>query len=196
MATKSSEPEFAALQSLYQALKPLDDVARKRVLSSLFALLGITETSPNAAQQPPAAPQPGASAVSTLPGAPALAARPLSLVELVQQKDPTTNAQRIALFAYYREKHENLPRFARADLERYFALARLSPSANFDRDFVETVKKGWIHEDGADSYLTSKGVEAVESGFAGERKYTKPAGGAAKKRSAVPKRSPRKKAKR
>ena len=27
------------------------------------------------------------------------------------------------------------------------------------------MKNGWIHEDGGESYLTSRGVEAVESGF-------------------------------
>jgi hypothetical protein len=40
------------------------------------------------------------------------------------------------------------------------------------------VKKGWIHEDGADSYLTSKGVEVVEGAFPGEPKK---AGGSGKK---------------
>jgi len=33
------------------------------------------------------------------------------------------------------------------------------------------VKKGWIHSDGADSYITSKGIEEVESGFPDERKH-------------------------
>jgi hypothetical protein len=55
-------------------------------------------------------------------------------------------------------------------------MAKEKPPRNYDRDFVEAVKKGWIHEDGAESYITSKGIEAVESGFAGERKYTKRAG--------------------
>jgi hypothetical protein len=101
-------------------------------------------------------------------------ARPLSINELVQEKSPSgTNAQRIALFAYYRDKHEGISRFTRDDLKVYFAKAKEQPPRNYDRDFVEAVKKGWIHEDGADSYVTSKGIEAVESGFEGERKYKK-----------------------
>jgi hypothetical protein len=86
------------------------------------------------------------------------------------EKQPGTNAQKIALFAYYREKYEGLSRFERSDLQPYFAKARLTPASNFDRDFVEAVKKGWIHEEKADSYLTTKGVEAVESGFEGQPK--------------------------
>jgi hypothetical protein len=36
-------------------------------------------------------------------------------------------------------------------------MSREAPPANFDRDFVEAVKRGWIHEDGDNSYITSKG---------------------------------------
>ncbi len=96
--------------------------------------------------------------------------RPLSLIELVQDKQPSTKPQFIALFAYYREKYENQPRFARGDLEGYFARARQTPPSNFDRDFAETVRRGWIHEEGADSYITSRGIEAVEGGFPNERR--------------------------
>jgi hypothetical protein len=121
-------------------------------------------------------PSPTTSGLSSSP-------RPVSLIELIKEKNPTTNAQRIAFFAYYREKHEDIQRFERDDLKPYFAKAKLPPPSNYDRDFVEGVKKGWIHEDSADSYLTSKGVEAVEASFPGERKHTKPAGGTSLKRA-------------
>ena len=49
---------------------------------------------------------------------------------------------------------------------------RLAPAGNFSRDFADAVRAGWIHEDGAESYLTTKGIEAVETGFEGERKYS------------------------
>lgn len=96
-------------------------------------------------------------------------------------KQPVTNAQRLALFAFYRERMENLPRFARNDLELYFAKAKEPKPGNFDRDFTNAVKEGWIHEDGSDSYLTSRGVEAVEAGFGGKGK---PRGFAVKKSKA------------
>jgi hypothetical protein len=91
-------------------------------------------------------------------------------VELVNEKRPGTNPQRLALFAYYREKSEGSSRFSRDALRPYFAKARIPPPSNFDRDFGESVKRGWIHEDGDESYLTSRGLEAVEAGFQGEPK--------------------------
>jgi hypothetical protein len=174
MAPKDSDPEIKAHQEVYGAIKELDSETRTRVLSSVLALLGgppllaaaIDSGGPSRAPAVPAALAPASS-------------RPVSLIELMQEKNPGTNAERIALFAYYREKVEDLQRFERRDLQPYFAKARLSPSANYDRDFVEAVKRGWIHEDGADSYLTSKGVEAVESSFAGQTK--KVSGKSAKK---------------
>jgi hypothetical protein len=96
------------------------------------------------------------------------ATRPVSPVELIQQKQPSTNAQRVAVFAYHRERNEGKGRFSRADLRDYFAKARLVPPKNYDRDFMTAVELGYIYEDGADSYLTSKGMEAVEQGFGGK----------------------------
>ncbi|MBI1210424.1 MAG: hypothetical protein GC190_03095 [Alphaproteobacteria bacterium] len=163
MDRKNRDPQIAALEAIHAALKDLDADSQKKVLSSVFALLDIhapagSSTTPNQSMATPQA---------------ALTSRPTSLIELMQQKSPGTNAQRIALFAYYRERVEGLSRFERDDLKGYFPKAKEPPAGNYDRDFVEAVKKGWIHEDGADSYLTSKGVEAVESGFEGERKVTK-----------------------
>ena len=172
MPDKKRDPEIEALQSVHAALKPLAAEERTRVLASVYALLGI----------PPAAPPPSKPAAPSTTEASAASistrsqTRPLSINELVQEKSPGTSAQRIALFAYYRDKHEGIPRFTREDLKAYFAKAKEQPPKNYDRDFIEAVKKGWIHEDGAESYVTSKGIEAVESGFAGERKYTKRAG--------------------
>ena len=166
MAEKNRDPHIVALEAVHAALKDLDAAGRKKVLSSVFALLeveGLPQHQVRSAGQP---------LVSDERQAPT-SSRPMALVELIHQKQPGTNAQRIALFAYYREKYESLPRFTRDDLKLYFSKAKEAPAANYDRDFVEAVRKGWIHEDGADSYLTSKGVEAIESGFEGERKYSK-----------------------
>jgi hypothetical protein len=177
MPDKKRDPEIEALQSVHAALKPLAAEERTRVLASVYALLGIRGPDP-----PPAAPPPSRPAAPSTTDASAASittrsqTRPLSINELVQERSPGTSAQRIALFAYYRDKNEGIPRFTRDDLKGYFAKAKEQPPTNYDRDFVEAVKRGWIHEDGAESYVTSKGIEAVESGFAGERKYTKRAG--------------------
>jgi hypothetical protein len=146
-----------AVGRLFEALSPLDDESRDRALSSVRALLGMTSEAP--VMQTAIAP----SAREGDVGPPS--ARPLSLVELMNDRNPTTNPQTIAVFAYYRERVEAKPRFSRADLKYYFPKARLSPPGNYDRDFSTAVKHGWIHEDGSESYLTTRGIEAVESGF-------------------------------
>jgi len=94
----------------------------------------------------------------------------LSIVELLKEKQPATNSQRIAAFAFYREHVEGKARFARSDLEHYFSSAKLSKPANYDRDFAGAVREGWIHEDGSESYLTQGGEDAVNEGFAGKGK--------------------------
>ena len=80
--------------------------------------------------------------------------RPLSLVELLHDKRPDTIPEKIATFAYFRERHEGKPAFSREDLRQYFSKAKLPPPGNYDRDFVQTVKLGWIHEDGPDARAT------------------------------------------
>jgi len=153
-----------ATKKVYEVLEPLDPGIQQRVLSSVLSLLGAD-----------------ASRLSTrdgtnLVGQTALAggetqekpSRPMSPVELVQQKQPSTNAQRIAVFAYFREKFEGNARFSRSDLKAYFAKARVAAPQNFDRDFGAAVSQGYIYEDGSESYLTSKGLEAVEAGFGGK----------------------------
>lgn len=157
---------ISAVEAVHAALKDLLADDRSKVLASVRALLDITgdeakPTSPTMSSPPQYAPTNQTT-------------RPLSLVELMQDKNPKTIPQMISLFAYYREKSEGTTRFGRDDLRPYFAKAKSKPPGNYDRDFIETVRKGWIHEDGNDSYLTSRGVEVVESGFAGERASSRP----------------------
>lgn len=150
-----------AVQAVFSALEPFDDDARQRIISSAASLLGTRApilghaAHSSQAHSPPLA-------------RPAVSERPLSPVELIQEKKPATNAQRLALFAYYRERVEGLSRFDKDDLKPYFAKAKQPPPQNYDRDFRQAVKLGWIYEDGEDSYLTSKGLELVEAGFGGK----------------------------
>lgn len=163
---EKKDPEIVALEAVYAALKSLDSDGRQKVLASVFALLDIPAAS--SAPQPALVVEPAElHRERKSPG------RPLSLVELIQEKSPGTNVQRIALFAYYRDKYQGKPRFARTDLKEYFSMAKEQPPGNFDRDFVEAAKQGWIHEDESDSYITSKGIEAVEAAFPGQRSYSK-----------------------
>lgn len=154
-----------AAASVMAALQPLAPEERGRVIQSMAALFGIAPAAP-ARQERSAAEQP-VNASQKLGGA--AGHKPVSLVELIKDKQPATNAQRIACFAYYREKYEGVQNFSSADLSGYFATAKLAaPGRNYKRDYNNAVKAAWIHDSGVKSYLTQEGENAVEEGFAGK----------------------------
>jgi hypothetical protein len=172
-AKKTIRNPFDAAKTIYEALETLDTQTRQRVLTSALSLLGMSVPDAPTSMVAPlgAAPAPAGYPLTPPVQTPSQQSPPaatVSLENLMKEKAPATNAQRLAVFAYYREKREGLHRFARRDLEEYFARARLRPAENFDRDFKKATQLGYIHEDGAESYLTSKGVEAVEAGFGGK----------------------------
>jgi len=160
----AKDPTFDALKTVHEALRPLNAEQREKVLTSVSTLLEIT-SKPSISLGIPDRQQ------GVQPSRVAVA-RPMGLSELMKERRPATNAGKITLFAYYSEKHEGQSRFSREDLEAYFGKAHVTPPTLYNRDFVNAVRKGWLHEDGADSYITSKGIEEVESGFPDERKWS------------------------
>lgn len=167
MAPAKKDKTMAALETVHAALKSLDPEDRQRVLTSVRALLEIPSPAAGNKEHEGSTGAEAGNAARSVVLAPHSGARPLSIRELIQDKNWRSQPQLITLFAYFREKHENSPAFSRGDLEKYYKSSRENKPANYDRDFVEAVKKGWIHEDGDNSYITSKGIEAVESSFAG-----------------------------
>jgi len=173
-----------AATAVMTALQPLSSDERSRVLQAAAALHGIGI---------PSTRLPGQSSREEMAGAADEKAPPVqdqrgkrqSIVEFLNDRQPATNAQRIACFAHYREHIEGKgSNFSKGDLEPYFAAAKLPKPGNYDRDFRESVKSGWIHEDGANSYLTQGGEDAVRAGFGGRGK---PRGAAvAKKKRGAP----------
>ena len=133
MTGQKADTDLKAVQTIYNALKEFDDTGRQRVLASVLALLDMPIPSFAPSSQPPA------NLEQSLPKQKPPDNRPKGLAELMQEKSPGSNSQRIALFAYFREKYESQSRFSRTDLEQYFGKAKLSPPANFDRDFNVTV---------------------------------------------------------
>jgi len=177
---KDNQAEFKAFEQVHGALLPLTAEQRGRLIAAVTTLLATSETPlPVSA---PSSPDPRTWSSSARSG------RPMSLVELLKEKAPATRAGKITLFAYHREKNEGKPRFGRGDLSGYFRVAHEPPPGNYDRDFIGAVKKGWLHEDGSESYITSKGIDEVEAGFPNERKHD------AKKKTTKPKGKVRKKA--
>jgi hypothetical protein len=171
-AMAQKDPKIEALETVYVALKSLNQAERQEIVASVFALLGIGAP-PTLGGSTPAVTTGGQAPLVT-----PTTLRPKGLTEIMQERHPGTNPQRIAVFAYYRERHENTARFSRDDLKGYFGKSHLTPPKNYDRDFNKALKRGWLHEDGAESYITTRGIEAVESGFEGERVYDRHAKGA------------------
>jgi len=161
MPNSKKDKAISALEAVHAALKPLKPKERQRVLASVHALLGVSSGRAAVEHE-----KSDSAATSSLPTSAPTSTRPVAIQELILDKKPSSHPQFITLFAYYREKYQGQPRFAREDLRQYYTSSREEPPRNYDRDFVNAVKKGWIHEDGDNSYITSKGIEAVESGFA------------------------------
>src|SRR5258708_31507888 len=128
-------------KTIYEALEPLDEESRRRVIASALSLLGSS----------------GDTSISQRLPTSTTVSRPTSPIELLQEKKPSNNPERIALFAYYRERIEGKSRFSRSELEGYFSKFSLPPGQNYDRDFSNAIQLGYIYEDGSDSYLTTKG---------------------------------------
>lgn len=161
MPTPKSDKVMSAVNSVYNVLKPLKPEERRRVLASVRSLLDTSSEIPTEKTGYSAAGQSDA-----LVGERTATARPVAIRELILDKHPHSHPEKITLFAYYREKYENQPNFSRQILKSYYASSHETPPRNFDRDFGHVVRRGWIHEEGENSYITTRGIEAVESGFA------------------------------
>jgi hypothetical protein len=160
---------IAALEVVHGALKPLKPEERKSLLASVNALLHISVSTEASGEKLAGDPTPAVSASETASPARETGSRPVAIRELIQDKGAHNHRQLITLFAYYREKYQGQTKFSRDDLKQYYQAAREHPPRNYDRDFVEVVRRGWIHEEKDNSYITTKGIEAVESGFSGSR---------------------------
>lgn len=179
-ATKVAEAAVAVMN----VLQPLSQEERSRVLQSAAALFGVSVFAAAPVQATNShhnAHDAGGAVHNSASVSGGGSGKRLSIVEFLKEKEPATNSQRIACFAYFRDKTEGSPHFSRADLSGYFAKAKLSaPGPNYARDYNSAVKESWIHDDGAQSYLTQSGEAAVEAGFGGRR--NSPSAPAGKKR--------------
>lgn len=159
----------AAASAVVKALADLTLEEQQRVLQSAAALYGHSGGQAYINNSTAAGPElPGTQ--GHVDGPVGNSRKQQSIVEFLREKNPATNGQRLACFAYYREHVEKKgPNFSRADLKPYFQTAKLTPPGkNFDRDYTRAVKQGWIHDDGAKSYLTNAGETVVASGFGGK----------------------------
>ena len=177
-----TDPQRAtdAATAVFQALQPLTPDERARVIQAAAALFGVTTPSLASARATRTGEDSKQGTDEDQDSREAGNGKRQSLVEFLNEKRPATNSQRIACFAHYREHVEGKGQnFSQGDFRPYFAPAKLPKPGNYDRDFRAAVSSGWIHEDGANSYLTRGGEEAVAAGFGGKGK---PRGAAAPKK--------------
>jgi hypothetical protein len=163
--TENVHTKDAAI-AVITALEPLAPEERSRILKAAAALFGITGIMPKDFDADSSQQQNSSTEQSVVKNS-----KRESIVEFLQRTKAATNPQRIACFAFYREKIEGQQNFSRSDLSGYFAKAKLpAPGKNYSRDFNNAVKEGWVHEDADKSYLTQKGEAAVSAGFDGKAK--------------------------
>jgi hypothetical protein len=182
MAVRNSDPRklVAVTDRVVKALSSLNPDDRVRVLTSVVSLMEISYVVPSGAASLGASSVVGANPQvrdAIPPPSQPTSGRRVSLTELYKEKGPATHPQRLAVFAYFRHKHEGKQTFARADLKGYYAKVQATPpGSNFDREFKNAVKLAYFYEDGANSYLTDTGTMAVEAGFGGKREKRADAG--------------------
>jgi hypothetical protein len=165
VSENNSTAVSAAAILVINTLQPLMADERAQVLNAAAALYAVQLSSPRQSHAQPALQQASSPAHSRPEGQ-----KPVSVGEFLREKSPATNAQRIACFAYFREHFEGHEHFSKSDLSGYFAAARVSKPGNYDRDYSSAVKENWIHDSGAESYLTQTGEAAVSTGFGGKAK--------------------------
>jgi hypothetical protein len=171
MSGSDNDPVTSAAGTVISALQPLTTDERQRVVDAVSALFGLLTSRRGAgiSDSAESRDEPDRFADTGAPKGKTGEGKRQSIVEFLNTKNPATNSQRLACFAYYREHVEKMGQnFAKADLKPYFASAKLPKPGNYDRDFREAVGTSWIHEDGANSYLTQAGEAAVSTGFGGK----------------------------
>jgi hypothetical protein len=117
---QNEDAEIRALQALIEALQPLDDDARSRVLEYTLKRLGMRElsTSSTLAEQPePSPPTPE----------PPIPAHVTDIRSLTAQKQPSTAVEMAAIVAYYLAEaaptSERKAAVTTGDIEKYFKQA-------------------------------------------------------------------------
>ncbi|MDX1947376.1 MAG: hypothetical protein SFU86_18390 [Pirellulaceae bacterium] len=168
--SNSAKSVFDAAQLIGKALDGLSPEDQQKALNGAIVMLGLGKSDVSVSPGTEGGSASGGQTDTGSGGGDASSAKRKSLVEYLNERAPATNAQRIAVFAAYREEVESFDTFAKDDLEKCFPKAKLAAPAYFNRDYNSAVSEGWIHDDGANSYLTQTGQKAVAAGFGGKGK--------------------------
>jgi hypothetical protein len=152
-----ADEEVAAIQSIVQALEPLDSEARGRVISYVFSRLGLRASVGLAS---PRAEAPPLHEVNET--APQL----VDPRSFKQQKDPRSAIEMAAVVAYYLAEvappMERKDSIDAEDVKRYFKLAQFPLPGKVHMTLVHTKNAGYIDSVGEGRYrLNSVGYNLV-----------------------------------
>ncbi|MEM3408570.1 MAG: hypothetical protein QXT40_03600 [Candidatus Micrarchaeia archaeon] len=95
----------------------------------------------------------------------------ISINELLIDKKPTNELQKVLVFAYYLEKYEGYQEYNVKDIENWYRNAKEKIPSNLSDKLQKNVKKGYLMElkekkEGLKTYsLTNKGLKFVENNF-------------------------------
>lgn len=92
-------------------------------------------------------------------------AEKVSLREFLNETKGTNNVDKILLFTFHLITYEGQEIASRNEIKSSFKKAHEPLPANFSRDLLNTLKKGWLVEDKDNEgsfYVTRKGRDAVE----------------------------------
>lgn len=101
---------------------------------------------------------------------PSLVNRPISLQELLNEKNPKTDVQKTLIFGYYLETVMGKKTFTKIDIDECYKNAKEQLPPNVSDKLFLNVKNGWIMPVGKTGRqieygLTRTGITIVEAGF-------------------------------
>jgi hypothetical protein len=97
-----------------------------------------------------------------------VSAKRLSLREVLDDANATSNAEKIVVIGAYVTSQEGAADFSRDDAKNRFRAAGEPAPANIHRDFAAAIQNGWIAEDlkkVGRFYVTQKGSTAIANKF-------------------------------
>jgi hypothetical protein len=147
MPQGNGDAEIRALQVVIDALEPLDDEARGRVLEYTLKRLGMRDLSTSSAAATPPQQEEPVAATSSQPSS-----QPADIRSLREAKQPKSAVEMAAVVAYYLSEgasaEERRDSVTTADIEKYFKQAQYRLPQRMDMTLHNGVAAGYFDRTG------------------------------------------------
>lgn len=137
--------EFSSLQTVIQALQPLDDEARARIVAAVTTFLQIQtpEVSVRARSEPDRREMDSTPSRAT--NYPSFTSdSEMSPKDFLFEKQPRSDVERIAVLAYYLTQYRDTPHFKTLDISKLNTEAAQPKFANTANSASNAVKQGYL----------------------------------------------------